>query len=295
MIDADIDALTRAAVAACPDLAGLPVVVHDGGWDSIGLDFGDAWICKFPRDADGVDALRREAAVLAVVRPHLTIAVPDMAVIEGPVVFTRHRKLPGDAVLTEDYDRLSEDRRDQLAADVATFLAELHAIDADLAAIGVCDDDDDDDGEEHDIVAGLALLPAELRASAERMLAAYDALDDDPLREGLCYLDAHGRNFAFDATAGRLAGIFDFGDVGIAGRHQEFVEPAYIGRDSARRVIAAYEHATGRTVDRARVETLIGYQRLAELGGDADHPRYGALVRMLAADWFRAPTLSRGA
>ncbi|MFD1789039.1 phosphotransferase family protein [Sphingomonas floccifaciens] len=288
MILTDPAAMHRAVFAAFPDLAEMPITVHDGGWDSVAIELGP-WICKFPRDEDGFDALRREAAVLDIVRSGLTIPVPDMVVIDGPPFFTRHRMLLGGALTTQAYAALSAERRAALAQDVARFLAELHAIDADWSAVGVEAEDEDDDV---DLGEGLALLPSELRATAERMIADHVALGADPLGEGFCYLDAHGRNFAFDAQAGRLAGVYDFGDVAIAGRHEEFIEPAYVSRDLARDVIAAYEAQTGQVVDRTRVETLIGMQRLTELADNADHPAHGATVRDYAVDWFAQPTLA---
>ncbi|WP_394652162.1 phosphotransferase family protein [uncultured Sphingomonas sp.] len=287
MILTDPAAMHRAVVAAYPDLAGEAMTVHDGGWDSVAIEAGP-WICKFPRDEDGVDALRREAAVLDIVRPRLTMPVPDMIVIDGPPLFTRHRMLPGAALTVDTYTTLSVDRRTDLAKDVARFLAELHAIDADWSVVGVSTQGEEDDV---DLEDGLALLPSDLRGAAERMIADHAALEPDPLGEGLCYLDAHGRNFAFDVQAGRLAGVYDFGDVAIVGRHEEFIEPAYVSRECARNVIAAYEARTGQVIDRARVETLIGMQRLIELAEDADHPAHGVAVRAHARDWFAQPTL----
>ncbi|MBN2971558.1 aminoglycoside phosphotransferase family protein [Roseomonas aeriglobus] len=288
MILTDAAAMHRAVVAAFPDLEGLPVTVHDGGWDSVAIEIGP-WICKFPREEDGVDALRREAAVLDILRPRLTMPVPEMIVVDGPPLFTRHRMLPGGALTADDYSALSTHGRATLADDVARFLAELHAIDADWPAMGVEADEEEDEVELDD---GLALLPRDLCGVAERTIIDHAALGADPLGAGLCYLDAHGRNFAFDTQAGRLTGVYDFGDVAIAGRHEEFVEPAYVSRDFARAVIGAYEAHTARALDRGRVETLIGMQRLTELATDADHPVHGATVRAYATDWFARPTLA---
>ena len=201
----DIAAMRQAVVAQFPNLAGLAVVVHDDWWDNVALEIGARWICKFPRDEDSRDALRREAALLAVLHPRLTIAVPAMELIERPAVFTRHRMLPGKGLLSADYALLDDPQRDRLARDVASFLAELHAIDADWAAIGIEREDEDFDADDVTREAW-PLLPAELRPAAERALAARADLGPDPLGTGLCYLDAHGRNFAFDATRRRLNG-----------------------------------------------------------------------------------------
>ena len=55
-------------------------------------------------------------------------------------------------------------------------------------------------------------------------------------------------------------------------------------------MIVAYESATGRRIDRPRVATLIGVQRLAELAENADDPRR-PYCRQQAIDWFAAPVL----
>ena len=290
MVVTDPVEMAQAIFGAFPDLTGRPVTVHDGGWDSVGIEIDRTWMFKFPRDADGLEALRLETAVLDAVRPYVTISVPEMIVVDQPILFTRHRMLPGSALSNADYLRLSEDDRTRLAGAVGGFLAEVHGINADWSQIGV--ESDDDILSMSDIAdAAMPVLVPELRAAAERVLAEFDTLGEDPLGCGFCYLDAHGRNFAFDHATGRLNGIFDFGDAAIAPRHAEFVEPAYVSRDFALRVIGDYTGRTGRTIDVARVETLIGVQRLIELGEDADDPKHGDAVRAYARDWFAAPTL----
>src|SRR5690606_17130430 len=70
------------------------------------------------------------ARLLPVIRPAVTMAVPDMTLIPGPPLFSRHGKLPGGHLLSEDYAGLPATARQRLATDMALFYAELHRLPA---------------------------------------------------------------------------------------------------------------------------------------------------------------------
>ena len=73
-------------------------------------------IFKFPQSDAATAALRREVALLRVIRPRLSVSVPDMTLFEGPPLFSAHRNLPGDHLPPDAYAALPEAANNWLGA-----------------------------------------------------------------------------------------------------------------------------------------------------------------------------------
>ena len=278
--------IRQAIVAARPEFARSTFSVAGRGWHSLAVDVDGAWICKFPQGEEAEQALRREAQVLHAVRPLLTMPVPDMTLHPGPPLFSMHRTLPGRDLEQSGYARLDEDARNRLAAGLALFFAELHAVPlsrmrtAGAEPIGVWETGD----------AALqpvwGLLPDSVRERAQRALQAYRARGADPLGEVYGFFDAHGWNMAFDHDAGRLNGVFDFADSGIGPLHREFVPVSLVDPDLAARSAGAYEALTGKVLDRSRIFALTAAMRLSELAGAIETGERVPETRAIVVDWF---------
>lgn len=277
--------LRSAIVSALPELADSEFTLLTAGWDSIAVDADDRLIFKFPRHPEAERALLMEAGLLAVVRPAVTVDVPDLTIHAGEPVFSQHRKLPGEHLLTAQYERLSRTFRDRLAADLARFYAELHGLDAGtMEAAGAAP-----------IRAWLApddilrkvwrVLPSELQGYARRTISAWQAAGPDPYGTTYGFFDGHGWNMAFDHARERLNGIYDFGDSGIGPLQQEFIYSDWISPDLTARIIAGYEALTGRHIDRERVKVLSGVLRLSELAEYADDPEHAPAMVQHVRDW----------
>jgi aminoglycoside phosphotransferase (APT) family kinase protein len=257
------------------------------GWDCIAVDAGDRLIFKFPRDDEVAQSLTREAKLLEVIRPAVTLPVPGLIVDPGPPLFSRHDKLRGEHLVTAGYERLPEAARDRLAADIAQFYAELHALDdrrmaeAGAAVIRPWL------APERILETALPLLPEGLRPRAARMITAWTRLPPDPHGTTYGFFDGRGWNMAFDAERQRLNGIYDFGDSGFGALHQEFIYTNFISPDLTARSVAAYERVTGRHLDRERIALLTAVHRLSELAEvSASHP-LAPLVHDYAVAWLR--------
>jgi aminoglycoside phosphotransferase (APT) family kinase protein len=195
-----------------------------------------------------------------------------MTLIEGPPMFSRHRKLIGDHLTTDVYAAVSERGRERIASQLARFYAELHALDrGELAALGA--------GpiapwlSIEDIASeALPRLPDEVRPRVAVTLNAYGRLPPDPHGETFGFFDGHGWNLAFDAKKERLNGVYDFGDSGFGGLHQEFIYSSLTSFDLTDRIVAAYETLTGRGLDRRRIDLLTGVHGLSELADLPDDP-----------------------
>ena len=286
------DQFRHVLVSARPDLADATFAIAGRGFDSIAVDIGGRYIAKFPEGPEAEAALRREAAILALVRPLLTMPVPDMRLIEGPPLLSLHPLLAGDVLEREHYRNLTPAERDRLGGDLARFLAELHRIGrqelaaAGAEAVGLWDT------EEATLAPVWPTLPADLRREGETALAAYRALDPDPHGEVYGFFDAHGWNMAFDHAAGRLAGIFDFGDSGFGPVHREFVPVSFIDPDLTLRAMRSYAALTGRRIDPLRVFLLTSAMLASELAGaretgvDEDAVRANLVAWLAGRDAF---------
>jgi aminoglycoside phosphotransferase (APT) family kinase protein len=281
------DPLT-AILRAYPDLAGAGVIRHDGGWDSVAFDIGDAWIFKVPRHALAEVGLRREASLLAMLRGRVSLPIPDMTLHEGPPVFSAHPKLVGVQVPPDVYAGLAEDVRDRLADSLGRFFTDLHAIPTDTAIAAGAQPVQPWMHPSDIARLALPLLPQALHRKAQAALDAYARLPPDPFGDIYGFFDGHVWNMAFDAEQGVLTGIYDFADSGIGPLHREFVYPSLVSPDLTRRVMAAYARHAGRTPDRARIALLTTVHRLWELAGAADAPDHRPAMCANVESWLAA-------
>lgn len=251
-----------AIVAVRPDLKGVPMVLHSRGWDSNAVEVGDT-IFKFPKRDEAVERLRREAGFLALVRPRVPLAVPDMVLHEDPMVFSQHRMIPGSIIETAGYEVLNESCRQGMAEKLAGFYAALHAIPmGEAVAVGAEPKPEWPRGDE--VLPLLAdRLPAAYLDFAARAFAAYAELPDE--EEVFGYFDGHGWNMAFDHEMGLLNGVFDFADSGFGARHRDLSYSNWISADLTLRIIDRYEELTRRAVNRDLVMLYSSALRLAEL------------------------------
>ncbi|PDT15218.1 aminoglycoside resistance protein [Rhizobium sp. J15] len=268
-----------------PHLTGAVFKLAAKGWDSIAVDVDDTLIFKFPRDLSAERALRKEAALLGVVRPSLSMAVPDMRIHEGPPFFSSHTKIEGEHLITEDYEALGEGDRRRLADDLARFYAELHVIEADRMHEAGAGAIQPWQSPEAVRTKALPLLPPEIRRFAQRVVSDFEILPPDPYGNIYGFFDGHGWNMAFDHGQKRLNGIYDFADSGFGPLHQEFIYSNFISPDLTARIVSAYESLTGRRLDRRRIAILTGFHRLSELAELADDPANVEQMVRSAAAW----------
>ncbi|QDZ09437.1 phosphotransferase family protein [Devosia ginsengisoli] len=278
-----LEGLRDIIVGRFPELADERCIMISEGWDSVAVDVGDRIIFKFPRHPHGEAALRREVAILGLVGAAVSMRVPVLGLFETPRIFSRHDKIPGEHLVTTQYDALDERSRQRLGEVMGQFYAELHRIElADATASGALPVETWLGAEE--ILRRIQpVLPQALRPFAETTMARWAELAPEPLGMTYGFFDGHGWNMAFDHAAGRLNGIYDFADSGIGPRHQEFIYSNLISADLTARIITAYEGHTGLSIDRDRVDLLTAVHRLWELAMEAHLPAH--IDGLLAVLW----------
>jgi Phosphotransferase enzyme family len=279
------ETLRAAIVGSFPELAGSNFTLLTVGWDCVAVDVDDRLIFKFPRHEVAERRLVSEAGLLALIRPAVTMPVPDLTLHPGPPLFSRHVKLKGEHLLTRQYELLPVERRRRLAAEMALFYAELHSLDQrDMEAAGARPIKPWLEPE--DILRrAWPVLPPGLRLYAEQTIAAWQQLPADLLGTTYGFFDGHGWNMAFDHASNRLNGVYDFADSGFGPLHQDFIYSNFIAPDLTARIVAGYEALTGRALDRERIHLLTGVHRLSELAELADDAEHVAATVQIVADW----------
>ena len=283
--DMPLERLRAAVLANHPELADARFTVLTAGWDSVALDVDDRIIFKFPRHEQGAANLRREAALLEIIRPAVTLPVPNLQLLEQPILHSRHAKLAGGFLEPAVYADLPAADRERLGEALGRFYAELHAIDtARLRAAGALPVEPWLDAATISRKAW-PLLPRHLQAWADTALSAWASLPPDPLGVTYGFFDGHGWNMAFDAELGRLNGIYDFGDSGFGPLHQEFIYSNLISPDLTERIVSVYERHTGHRLDRQRILLLSDIHRLWEIAQEAGDAQSVALMLEAAENW----------
>lgn len=280
-----LEEMRAAILAAFPELRASTFRLLARGWDSVAVDVDDRLVFKFPRHEAGCGRLMAEATLLAVVRPAMTIPVPDLTFHPGPPSFSRHTKLRGEHLLTPRYERLPADARERLARDMALFYAELHRLDGSLLEAAGAGPIEPWLPPEDILRRVWPILPSHLRGYADRTVTAWRRLPPDPYGTIYGFFDGHGWNMAFDHARERLNGIYDFADSGFGPLHQEFIYSNWIAPDLTARIVAAYEALTGRPLDRGRVDLLSGVLRLSELAHAADDDPQRDFALRAVAGW----------
>lgn len=241
------------------------------GWDC------EAWavagcVVKRPKTAAAEARLRREAGLLALVRPRVRMALPDLHLIEGPPLLSWHVMLQGGHLLPGDYAGLSGPARDRLAGDLAGLMGDLHRVvaasEVEPWVLG-----------EAALARAVAVLPAPLAGVAVEVAAQFAGMPADALVYG--QFDGHGWNMAFDHERGVLNGVYDFADSGIGPQHRDFIYAGLVSFDLMERVVRRYV-GRGHAVDLRRVVLLAGVHRLWELS-NAGEERAEYVARF--ADW----------
>jgi aminoglycoside phosphotransferase (APT) family kinase protein len=275
-------AYSDAIAAVHPELVDQPAILHMRGWDSDAVEIGGV-IFKFPKRPDAVERLRREVRFLALIRPRVALAVPDMVLHEAPRPFSEHTMIPGSVIETAAYEALSEAGKRAMGETLGQFYAELHRIPiAEAIAAGAGPKPEWPPGEA--ALPSLAgRLPAAMLDYARRAFAAYAAVPAED--EIFGYFDGHGWNMAFDHARGRLNGVYDFADAAIGPRSRDFVSGNLTSGDLTERTVAAYSRLAGRAIDLRTVAIRTAVQGLSELAEPAEQSTDLELFRASVVRW----------
>ncbi|MDR0612966.1 MAG: aminoglycoside phosphotransferase family protein [Dysgonamonadaceae bacterium] len=201
-------------------------------------------IVRVPKNNYATDGYRIEEKILNYLQDRISIAIPNVKIIETPFFHTIHKKLEGKYWSGKEYINRTEREKDALAYDCAKFFAELHS--SEIAKI------DTQLREIHPIKYNLeTYLSTEFSfEEREKIVQCTDILftiDDKVLIHNDFYYD----NFFVDDNY-RLKSVIDFGNGGFYNFNFDFrkiVSYEDGERDFWKRIVKHYEPMANRTID----------------------------------------------
>ena len=267
--------------AAYPDLRIERSRLNDEGLANDILIVNDDLIFRFPRDDEGIATIAKEVALLERIRPFVTLPIPEPACcrlaprVVGQV-FAGYRMLPGEPLWRETFAALADPATiRRLAMQMATFLRALHGIP--LAKVGDILPAPDWHANVSDLYAQFrdALFPHLPDAARARIVAQFSAYLDDARNFAFTPTLIHGDfgagNVLFDARAGSITGVIDFGSAGLGDPAYDVAMLLAYGEPFVRQGFAAYP-AMGAMLPRARFSLGIVPLHEALYGIEHDDP-----------------------
>lgn len=110
----------------CPDLPVETVSINSEGLvNDVAIVNGNTAF-RFAKDDYGQRVLAIEVRLLELIRPHVTLAIPQPFYIGQEAI--AYALLPGESLLRGCLDALNEQAKQQVADQLATFLRQLHAV-----------------------------------------------------------------------------------------------------------------------------------------------------------------------
>jgi aminoglycoside 2''-phosphotransferase len=128
------DPYLRRICTVYPDLAIDRLRRDDSGQYNVILIADEAIVFRFPRFAKGVARLRAETELLTAIRPYISLPIPEPRYAsfdpsEPGQTFAGYPLLPGEPLWHERVTAIGDQTaRSRLAAQLASFLRELHSI-----------------------------------------------------------------------------------------------------------------------------------------------------------------------
>jgi aminoglycoside phosphotransferase (APT) family kinase protein len=260
----DPELVTRLLRQHAPQLVDLPVRASDtSGSSNWVFRLGDTLAIRLPRSDDDVAGLLKEVRWLPYLRPHLPVPVPDVMVVGPPTEAFPRPWAVLSWVLGDLPSQLDVVQQGLLAESLGTFVQSLHAVDtADLPT-----------GPETwgyrcgEPVTATIDRWAEYAADEladlfdpARVRAAWRRLRDVPApTTTACWVhtDLSEENLLVHEE-GRLAGVIDFGGVGIGDRSVDLLYAWSMFDGPAREVFRIASGADDRTWLRARAWAFVG-------------------------------------
>ena len=279
--------------AVYPELPVERVSVNCEGQYNVVLVVDDALVFRFPRFNEGVRRLAMETAILRGIRRYVTLPVPDPIYTSFDIervgeVFAGYRLLPGEPLRHETVRAIEDEGTLQrLAAQLGTFLRELHAVPV-AEAIAYPLPALDAGGwyaRWRDLDARIRerVYPHLGTAARRRVADHFEPVLADPgalaFRPVLVHGDFGAGNILFDARQGRITGIVDFGSSAPGDPAVDVAALSIYDEPFLRRALAAYPEMAA-MLGRARFYR--GTFALQEALYGAEHGDPAALERGIA-------------
>lgn len=233
--------------------------------ESVVAEINGDYIVKLPKPHRGVNGVKAEQKITDFLAGKVSIPIPSVSVHGEPVVLARYRKLSGDTFDKNHYAKLSGENKNKVAAQLATFIADLHAIPSSVIQ-----------GAKLELAPSWELKPGlieeQLSVSDDEVIKALlpevlrnqRALEVPQSNVVFGHFDLHGGNLLFDKEHAHVTGVIDFGNCKLGDLHQDLSTMNLSSPELTVRIIEKYEQLTNKKVNRLLVQhyTTVFYLNL---------------------------------
>lgn len=263
-----------------PDLKIDSIQVTNNGWDNMVVEVNDHLIFRFPKNnefafyKDAKTSFDIEVRILDILKDKISLQIPKIEFLGKAYTYMGYRKIPGGDLTYEIFDSLNTEQKERVISDVATFLHEIHnAISSDKARIiGVAD---------VDVSPYSSARKAELLNKIKNELVVnfieetvqeYDSMMKEEVESVFLYNDLHTENMAFDATAKKLNGVFDFSDIMVGDVNLDFQSLYKFNPSVMKAVAEKYQELADRKLNLRRMVLYGRVNELSDLAEFIDKP-----------------------
>lgn len=197
---------------------------QDGQYNDV-LVVNDALIFRFAKVQDAIKTLRREVAVLHYLQDQISLPIPNPSYVNVDSkiigeVFVGYPMIPGIPLWRENFQKITNpDVRQRMAVQLAAFLKELHQVPVKDLQIELQTEDEPEYWVE--MYAQIQeKLYAYMRADAQQEISEHFEnffvnLEQYEFRPKLRHGDFGTGNILFNSGSQSIAGVIDFGSVGL--------------------------------------------------------------------------------
>jgi aminoglycoside 2''-phosphotransferase len=238
----DLAALVARIRAEFPDLAFARAKLNDLGEDHAVVFLDEAWVFRFPRNAEVAAHAAMERRLLEALQPVSPIAVPAYDHVSRAGDFGGYRMIAGQELSEALFASLGPAAQARVLDELGRFLSALHGLPPELAATERPSHRDaayytGNYGRRRARLAK-ALTPAQL-ADADRF---YEALPAAVIcsERALTHRDLTEDHILLGDSGDRLAGVIDFTDAALGDPAFDFTFLWAYGDDAPARVARSY-------------------------------------------------------
>ena len=223
------------------------ILVLGQGLDSIAYLVNHEYIFKQSKHNDARNNLKKEIQVLKYLKGKITLQIPDIEYYSEEYGVCGYKKVKGEKLTPDMYQKMNDNEKDNLAQDIALFLQEIHSMplpDIDELELNVIDDYKSDYYTLKETIYNK--IPDSSKKYIDNLYKRI--LNDERITQyvkTLCHNDLSCNHILIQNN--KVVGIIDFGDVAITDRDKDFVylledSNEEIGREFGLRVLKHYNH-----------------------------------------------------
>ncbi|MGG5369334.1 phosphotransferase family protein [Enterococcus sp. AZ196] len=199
------------------------------GFDSEAFLLNDAYVFKFPRHIRAAKNLYKEALVLREIKDQVPLKVPEICYVgksEQPnqLKFIAQEKIEGVPLDAEILATLTDDRKEEMAKELAAFFKALHRIEWKTQVNNLEVNKNTKAAYEYEVIkeAAYPLLNESVKQEIDEV---YDKLLKQEFHYNKCLIhnDFGASNVYYDPVSDKICGLIDFGDIALYDRDMEFV------------------------------------------------------------------------